>query len=310
MSLLTSCPGCGTVFKVKPEQLVPSRGDVRCGSCGQIFNALQSLSVAEPSQETPEHENIQSEHEPVGEISEEEAIALEAMLAQTGIDNEEEVQQPEPAFEPPAEAVPEPLPEPAPPLQPAPMPVFTPATERKPFGNSSPAPKPATARPRRKQRISSWGWPLICVVLALLAIGQVLYFLRSEIAVRLPQIKPYLVQACAAVGCKVELPQNAQLLSIDDSDLQEHAERKSILVLTATIINRAPYPQAYPLLELTLTDIHDKPILRRTLRPQEYLPAETDLEVGLPPGSDLHVNLPFTAAGIAATGYRVYVRYP
>ena len=54
MSLLTSCPACGTVFKVQPEQLVPSRGDVRCGNCGQIFNALQSLSVAEAPPESPE----------------------------------------------------------------------------------------------------------------------------------------------------------------------------------------------------------------------------------------------------------------
>jgi len=308
MSLLTSCPGCGTVFKVKPEQLVPSRGDVRCGSCGQIFNALQSLSVAEPSQEPLEHEEIQSEHEPAGEISEEEAIALEATLAQTVIESEAETQQPEPALEPPAEAVPQPISEPAPLPQPAP--VFTPVAERQPFGKSSPAPKPATSRARRKRRISLWGWLLVCGILALLAIGQALYFLRSEIAVWLPQTKPFLVQACATVGCKVELPQNVQLLSIDDSDLQEHAEHKNVLVLSATIINRARYPQAYPLLELTLTDIHDKPILRRTLRPQEYLPAGTDPETGLPAGSDLHVTLPFTATGIAATGYRVYVRYP
>jgi hypothetical protein len=99
-------------------------------------------------------------------------------------------------------------------------------------------------------------------------------------------------------------------LSIDDSDLQEHAEHKDVFILSSTIVNRARYPQAYPLLELTLTDIHDQPILRRTLRPQEYLPPGTNLGAGLPPGGDVQVKVAFTAVGIAATGYRVYVSYP
>ncbi|MCK6425121.1 MAG: zinc-ribbon domain-containing protein [Burkholderiaceae bacterium] len=43
MSLATSCPSCGTVFKVVEDQLKISEGWVRCGHCHDVFNALEGL---------------------------------------------------------------------------------------------------------------------------------------------------------------------------------------------------------------------------------------------------------------------------
>jgi predicted Zn finger-like uncharacterized protein len=287
MSLLTSCPACGTVFKVKPEQLAPTRGDVRCGKCGQIFNALQSLSVTQPPQESTEAESNLLENE---SASEPEIIVAETDTASIPFELELPPPEPEPG------PAPEPEPEPERKMV-APPPVFQPTVTR-------------ARKEQKRKRLPFWVWIPLCLLLVLFAIGQTLYFLRSEIAVWLPQTKPVLVQACALIRCTVDLPRNAQLLSIDDSDLQEHAEHKDVFVLSSTIVNRARYPQAYPLLELTLTDIHDRPILRRTLRPQEYLSPGTNTEIGLPPGGDVQVKVAFTAIGIAATGYRVYVSYP
>lgn len=46
--LATTCPGCGTVFRVQTEQLRQRNGLVRCGVCHQVFNALEALQpVAE-----------------------------------------------------------------------------------------------------------------------------------------------------------------------------------------------------------------------------------------------------------------------
>ena len=151
---------------------------------------------------------------------------------------------------------------------------------------------------------------LIGGVALMLLLAQTLFLLRSQIALVLPQTKPALEQLCATLGCKVELPRNAQLLSIDESDLQEHPDHKDVFLLTAVIVNRAPYPQAYPLLEVTLTDLRDAAVMRRTLQPQEYLPPGVAIDKGLGAQSDARIKLAFTAAGIAATGYRVFVRYP
>lgn len=43
MSLATSCPSCGTVFRVVQDQLKVSEGWVRCGHCQEVFNALEGL---------------------------------------------------------------------------------------------------------------------------------------------------------------------------------------------------------------------------------------------------------------------------
>jgi hypothetical protein len=53
--------------------------------------------------------------------------------------------------------------------------------------------------------------------------------------------------------------------------LQIDPGRNKLLALQATLRNRAAYVQAYPALELTLTDTNDKVIARRVLQPDEYL---------------------------------------
>jgi predicted Zn finger-like uncharacterized protein len=45
----TRCPGCATVFRVKPEQLALRGGQVRCGHCKTVFDGVaQAVSLAPP----------------------------------------------------------------------------------------------------------------------------------------------------------------------------------------------------------------------------------------------------------------------
>ena len=46
MSLLTRCPACTTLYRVVPDQLRISEGWVKCGQCGDIFDASQHLIEA------------------------------------------------------------------------------------------------------------------------------------------------------------------------------------------------------------------------------------------------------------------------
>ena len=43
MSLATRCTACATAFRVVQDQLKVSEGWVRCGRCGEVFNALEGL---------------------------------------------------------------------------------------------------------------------------------------------------------------------------------------------------------------------------------------------------------------------------
>lgn len=44
IALFTQCPECETIFKLSAEVLRAAAGEVRCGRCGEIFNALRSLA--------------------------------------------------------------------------------------------------------------------------------------------------------------------------------------------------------------------------------------------------------------------------
>ena len=42
-TMQTTCPECGSIFLLSPDHLEMARGQVRCGECLQVFNALLSL---------------------------------------------------------------------------------------------------------------------------------------------------------------------------------------------------------------------------------------------------------------------------
>jgi predicted Zn finger-like uncharacterized protein len=58
--MFTQCPNCKTIFQVTADQLKAANGDVRCGQCLAVFNALDNLSEIEPANEhtsTPDTES-------------------------------------------------------------------------------------------------------------------------------------------------------------------------------------------------------------------------------------------------------------
>jgi hypothetical protein len=83
-----------------------------------------------------------------------------------------------------------------------------------------------------------------------------------------------------------------------------------LLVLNATLRNRAGYGQAYPSLELSLTDTQDVPIVRRVFTPADYLAAGSPADQPFAAKSDVAVHLWIEVLDISAAGYRLYVFYP
>lgn len=163
---------------------------------------------------------------------------------------------------------------------------------------------PAAAPPARR-----WLTGLGIGALAGTLAAQSIYLFRAEIARDWPALRPALVAACQALNCSIALPRVAGAISVEASDLQAEPGKPGHFVLNATIRNRAPHPQAYPHLELTLTDARDRPLARRVLAPQDWTPG-ADIEGGFDAGREIAVTLPFEAAGLDAAGYRIYIFYP
>ncbi|RMF98796.1 MAG: DUF3426 domain-containing protein [Gammaproteobacteria bacterium] len=47
--MFTRCPQCARVFAVSAQQLRSAQGDVRCGNCATVFNAVEALTDEPPS---------------------------------------------------------------------------------------------------------------------------------------------------------------------------------------------------------------------------------------------------------------------
>ena len=160
---------------------------------------------------------------------------------------------------------------------------------------------------QRKGR--SWPWIVGSFMLLLALTAQSAYFFRVDLAARLPGLKPLLVDYCRMLKCTVPLPHHTDLISIESSELETDPAHASQIVLNALLRNRAPYAQSFPNLELTLNDIQDKPLARRTFFPANYLPhAETE-SAGLLPNHEINIKLRLDTRNLRPAGYRLVLIY-
>ena len=197
--------------------------------------------------------------------------------------------------------------EPGTPVEGPPAPPMIDAAE--PAPESSPETAPAFLAPVQSQPARRAAWAIFATLAACgLALQAALAF-RSEVAVLLPAARPQIEAACGVLGCDVRLPRRADLMSIESSDLQADTQRQGVIVLNALLRNRAPFAQEYPDLELTLTDQGDQPLVRRVLRPDDYL-QDKRAAIGLGGGSEESVRVRIEAGGLLATGYQLFLFYP
>lgn len=174
-------------------------------------------------------------------------------------------------------------------------------------GLPAPAPAPALAAAETPDRRRAWGIALGGLAMALVVQG--LFLLRQPLTQAMPALREPLAELCQHLGCELPLPREAGEISIEASDLHPEPGGQGDFVLHATLKNRAAYPQAYPHVELSLTDAADKALVRRVFSPAEWAPGQSP-EAAFAPGATAVVALPFSAAGVAAVGYRVYAFYP
>lgn len=178
------------------------------------------------------------------------------------------------------------------------------------LSDDEPLPEFLEEEPPRPRYGLVWGLGAL-IALSSLA-GQLAYHYRTELATLVPQSRAFLAEGCRFLDCALRLPRRPDLLSIESSDLQADRRRETLIVLNAVIRNRAPFAQELPALELTLTDTADRPLVRRVLRPEDYLPERRagERSLGIEPGGEAVLRVHFDTGDVRATGYRLYLFYP
>lgn len=271
--MLTRCPTCSTAFRVTPEQLKARAGKVRCGHCSAVFNALETLEDAPPAV-----------------LAEDAASAPAESLPST------------PAETPPLESPPE---------SNSPAPGATEPWEEVADSGSTAVPLDEVGKmPPPVSRGRVFVWSAAAMLMLGVLVVQAAYLFRAELAISEPDLRPLLEEMCGLLDCDIPLPRKADFVGIEASDLHPDPQQKNLLVLVATLKNRAPFAQDYPHLELTLTDTRDQPMVRKVFAPADYLAQGADVRAGFAANGDLAVNLGLDVADVGASGYRLYLFYP
>lgn len=345
MSLATRCTACDTVFRVVQDQLKVSEGWVRCGRCGEVFNALEGLfdlepdstpqAAAEAPPEPPQTDLVLADEAPAPPATVGEPTALTETAS--------------PVDTPTALTVPAPrIDEPAPPdSRPADF-DDTPAArvaarDRADFADaqfssallaeagidsaddmvSTPAdtadaptatPPPVAAPEflRQAERQARWNRPravaalaLLCLLLGLALTLQAAVHFRDLLATLAPQARPVLQALCEVAGCRVEPLRRIEDIAIDSSALTS-APNGSAVRLSVVLRNRGALPLAIPSIELTLTDPAGQMLVRRALSPADFGVAGATLAAA----SESPLQLVMTTSGRRASGYTVEPFYP
>ena len=293
MSMYTRCPHCETVFRVTPQQLQVSSGQVRCGRCEQVFDAFSTLtSRLSASQDNAADADAPPAAGQQGSARERELPVDSAFAAELSD---------EPGARPSAAAA-------------SPLPAGGARPSGEPDGVAPQAAEPVVltlpdelfkgaVTPRRR-----WPWLLASLLAGFALAAQAAWLFPTALSRRLPELRPALAWYCDQFGCTLALPRLPEQLFIEASDLRLlDPRRPSEVLLTATIRNRAGIEQAFPMLELTLTDAVNRTAARKVFAPIEYLGKEGGLRQGIGPGQEVSVLLYLETGDIQPVGYRLYL---
>ena len=304
MSTTTQCPVCGTRFRATQAQLEAYQGMVRCGNCHAAFNAVENRTSEEPSPQLDlpimqEGAVPEEEMEEAAALAETEGAAAVVAEAERAAAEAERMPAPPPVREPAT----------APARKPPAVEVDTYEQEEEEEEESAELSDTLSFLAAKKKPRAGWRWVAADVALLLLLLGQGIYMFRVELAAQLPGLKPALVSTCAALGCSVPLPRNIDLMDIESSNLETDPAKPGIITLDLTLRNLAHYTQAYPNIELTLTDFNEVPVGRRVLHPADYLKKAQAETAGLAAKRTHFVSLAMDASALKPAGYKLFLYY-
>lgn len=330
VSAVTRCPHCGAKFRVRPEQVKPHAGLVRCGACRGIFDAVEHLiegtlppvtthddETGDPprtiiqgmpavEQPAPPAPAVAAENPakaaPAATVAGNASAHDGAGAAPTtttgpmsGADTEARADdlQVRNLDATDAAAIPDTAFDESPTAAP-------PVTTTAEAGHYRWRPAPQKATPGSR---IAYGLLSLLALLGLAAQGA--YFFRDELASRVPALAPALALGCEQIGCRLEPPRGTDALGFVGADLAADPAHKGLLVFTATLRNSGNQAVAYPHLVLSLDGLGGELVARKVFTPAEFAPATANLARGLDGGAEIEIKLYLDASQSNVVGFKV-----
>jgi predicted Zn finger-like uncharacterized protein len=309
------------VFRVVQDQLKVSEGWVRCGRCGDVFNALEGLFDLERETApawTPSQRGALDLVLPVGADERDTATAVNAappaatdnvtnsgaVADDTEIDTRADSQLETHLFDRDAaddNAVGR-----------GELSDFDgPASGDHRAALATPDPTPAFLRDA--DAAARWQRPWVRLTLALsatllglLLVGQAALWQRDAIASHWPLASPLLVQVCESLGCRVEPLRRLDGMAVESSGLTE-LDNASLYRLQVALRNRETQPLLTPALDITLTDSRGEVVARKVLSQRDFGSAAPTTVAA---GAELSLQVVLDTGDRRVSGYSVEIFYP
>lgn len=146
-------------------------------------------------------------------------------------------------------------------------------------------------------------WFFAAVLLALLLLGQFVYFYRDELA-QVAELRPSLVKICNILRCTLAGALDHSVPELVQSSIAPHPRYANALRIRAAFVNRTEQPLELPLMQVSVTDISGQLLARRVFAPREYLAAGAP-STAAPPNVVVQALLDVTNPENKAASYEV-----
>ena len=150
-------------------------------------------------------------------------------------------------------------------------------------------------------------WPLLAaaVLLAVALAAQAAHHWREDLS-RNPALGPWVLRAYGLLGLELPAPADLSAFELRQLGAASEPNQSGRIKVRASIVNRAPFAQPYPILRLTLQDRFGSTIGARELRPAEYLPGGESTASGLlGPAQRADAEVAFVDPGRDAVGFEL-----
>ncbi|MEM8845169.1 MAG: DUF3426 domain-containing protein [Pseudomonadota bacterium] len=271
--MYTRCPNCNAAFSITGQQLVIAAGMVRCGICEHVFDARPHL-FQEPS--TPPEIDVVLE-EPSSDIKQDKLSKDDLGLIDETIEIREENPSEEniqnlfnQTFDQEESEIPDIIADDV----------------------SNLVDKPTSA-----SRYQVLGIILIWLLLSVLAV--------QLIAVYKPNTFPmgWKSTICSWLTCVEHVASTPDKIEILNRSVHTHPHEDNALMATLTIVNRADYPQSYPIIQLRFLDISGSVISARLFDANQYLGNKWNQDTILPPNTPISIQLELQDTGEQVVSY-------
>ena len=147
--------------------------------------------------------------------------------------------------------------------------------------------RPATPTFTRRRRVRArhtGAWIAGCALL-LLTLGGEIAWAKRALWLDDARVRAWVDPACGKLGCALPPRHDPAKLELLSRDIRPHPSVPGALIISASLRNDADFAQAFPVVEITLSDLDETRIAMRRFRPRDYVSDPRTIAAGLAPGA-------------------------